>query len=152
MKTKAISGPAQPEIAAETQPSDFIEFTHPMQLSQKEKQSLAYVQAHSHYLQSQAQLQYYKHAVQWLNKQNPAPITVMTLAAMPLVVQVKIPSVEVNEVELGPAIELNEPNEPDELGFCTCDHRFGATPHAWDCPLSGLSDAAVTVAKLGPAK
>jgi hypothetical protein len=36
--------------------------------------------------------------------------------------------------------------------LCTCDHRFGAMPHASSCALGDcLPDAAVTVAKLGPA-
>jgi hypothetical protein len=45
-----------------------------MQLTQKEKQALAYVQAHAMQLQVQAQVLAYKHALQWLHKQNPAPL------------------------------------------------------------------------------
>jgi hypothetical protein len=101
------------ELSPEKPSVDFIEFgpTHPMQLmqlSQKEKQSLAYVQAHAMQLQAQALAQAYNHAQQWVDKQKPQ-----------------------SYVHFAPPVPSIESNE-----LCTCGGPGEPSPaHASFCPL-----------------
>jgi hypothetical protein len=85
----------------------FIDFGL-IQLSQKEKQSLAYVQAHAMQLQAQALAQAYNHAQQWVDKQKPQ-----------------------SYVHFAPPVPSIESNE-----LCTCGGPGEPSPaHASFCPL-----------------
>jgi hypothetical protein len=95
--------------------SSAIEFTHPMQLTQKEKQALAYVQAHAMQLQAQA----YNHAQQWFDKQNPQSFVHSTVHS--------IESNELNELCTCAAV----PGVIGHASFCPLGCQLGC-PLGWD--------------------